>query len=79
MIGLLDYIADVYHNRKEEVAEQTKQIREQRAQAETSAPSDLDPDTATRVIAAIKSNFDPAFGGFGREPKSPTLKLSGSF
>ena len=71
MIGLLDYIADVYHNRKEEVAEQTKQMREQRAQAETSAPSDLDPDTAARVIAFIKSNFDFAYGGFGREPKFP--------
>ena len=71
MIGLLDYIADVYRNRKDEVAEQTRQMREQRAQTEAQTPSDLDPDTVSKVLASIKSNFDFAYGGFGREPKFP--------
>ncbi len=71
MIYLLDYIADIYHNRKDEVREQTAQMRQQRAQSETLPASELDPNTTAHVIDAIKHNFDFAYGGFGREPKFP--------
>lgn len=71
MIALLDYIADLYQNSKDGILEQAAQMRRQRAQSEALTPSALDPDTTANVIAAIKRNFDFAYGGFGSQPKFP--------
>jgi uncharacterized protein YyaL (SSP411 family) len=78
MVGLLDYIADLYRNDKDSILEQATKMREQRALSETLSPSDLDPNTTATVIAAIQRNFDPVYGGFGSQPKFPhpdTLRL----
>ena len=71
MIALLDYIADLYQNSKDSILEQAAQMRVQRAESEALTASDLDPDTTATVIAAIKRNFDFAYGGFGSQPKFP--------
>ncbi len=73
MVGLLDYIADLWKNDREQIAAQTLQTRAQRAQAEADVipPSDLDPETVPSVLAHIKRQFDPEFGGFGTQPKFP--------
>ena len=78
MVGLLDYIADLYRNDKDSILEQATKMREQRAQSEALSPSDLDSGTTTTVIAAIQRSFDPVYGGFGSQPKFPhpdTLRL----
>ena len=71
MVALLDYIADLYRNSKESILEQAAQMRAQRAESEALTASDLNPDTTATVIAAIKRNFDFAYGGFGSQPKFP--------
>jgi len=71
MVALLDYIADLYRNSKDSILEQAAQMRRQRAESEALTASDLDPDTTATVITAIKRNFDPAYGGFGSQPKFP--------
>ena len=71
MVALLDYIADLYRNSKESILEQATQMRRQRADSEALTASDLDPDTTATVITAIKRNSDPAYGGFGSQPKFP--------
>ena len=72
MVGLLDYIADVYHNHKDQVQEQTAQMRAQRAEVEAPPPaSDLDPQTVANVVKSLKRAFDFAYGGFGTQPKFP--------
>ena len=72
MIGLLDYIADIYRNQRDDVAAQTAQMRAQRAASEQEAnASDLDPETVPHVVAAILRNFDRLYGGFGSQPKFP--------
>ena len=71
MVALLDYIADLYRNSKDSILEQAEQVRRQRAESEALTAADLDPDTTATVIAAIKRNFDPAYGGFGSQPKFP--------
>ncbi len=71
MVALLDYIADLYRDSKESILEQAAQMRAQRAESEALTASDLDPDTTATVIAAIKRNFDFAYGGFGSQPKFP--------
>jgi uncharacterized protein YyaL (SSP411 family) len=71
MIGLLDYISDLYTNSKDQIAEQTAQMREQRAKSEGLTASELDPNTTANVIKSIQGQFDSAHGGFGRQPKFP--------
>ena len=71
MIGLLDHIADVYQNGKEQIRNQAAEMRQQKAESERLSPSLLDPDTTEIVLTAIRRNFDPQFGGFGSQPKFP--------
>ena len=71
MVGLLDYMADVYKNHKDEIAAQTAELREQRARSEALTLSDLDPDTTATVLKSIAGQFDSTYGGFGTQPKFP--------
>jgi len=76
MVALLDYIADLYRNSKDDMLEQAAQMRAQRAESEALSASDLDPDTTATVLKAIKRNFDFAYGGFtpssgSGQPKFP--------
>ncbi len=71
MIGLLDHIADVYQNGKEQIRDQAAEMRRQKTESERLSPSLLDPDTTEIVLTAIRRNFDPQFGGFGSQPKFP--------
>ena len=78
MVGLLDHIAATYTNGKDEIARQSVEMLTQKAASEALKSSDLDPSTTETVLVAIRRNFDPHFGGFGREPKFPhpdTLRL----
>ena len=78
MIGLLDHITEIYKNSKDQIAEQTAEVSAQRMASENLSPSALDAATTEMVLVAIRRNFDPQFGGFGREPKFPhpdTLRL----
>ena len=72
MTALLDYIADLWRNGREQIASQTAEVRAQRAQAEADAPAtDLDLDTVPTVLRNLAQQFDPAYGGFGTQPKFP--------
>ncbi|MDQ2688483.1 MAG: DUF255 domain-containing protein, partial [Armatimonadota bacterium] len=72
MVALLDYMSNIWKTQRESVAEQTAQMRAQRAASEENAPADdLDADTVPTVIKAIKGHFDSVHGGFGSQPKFP--------
>ncbi len=71
MTGLLDYMADVYKNHKDEIASQTADMREQRAKSEALTASEFDPNTTANVLKSIAGQFDPVYGGFGTQPKFP--------
>ena len=71
MAGLLDYMADVYKNHKDEIAAQTAKMREQRADSEALTPSELDPNTTATVLKSLAGQFDSVYGGFGSQPKFP--------
>ena len=71
MAGLLDYMADVYASQKDQIAQQTAEMREQRAKSEALTPSDLDPNTTVNILKSIQGQFDPVYGGFGNQPKFP--------
>ncbi len=71
MVGLLDYMADVYTNHKDEIAAQTADMREQKAKSEALTASEFDPNTTAHVLKSIAGQFDPIYGGFGTQPKFP--------
>ncbi len=71
MVGLLGYMAEMYANHKGEIAAQTAEMREQRANSEALVASELDPDTTANVLKSIAGQFDPIHGGFGHQPKFP--------
>ena len=71
MVGLLDYMANVYADQKDQIAEQAAEMREQRAKSEALTPSELDPNTTANVLKSIAGQFDPVYGGFGSQPKFP--------
>ncbi len=71
MVGLLDYMANVYAGNKEQIAAQTAEMREQRAAPEALTPSELDPNTTANVLKSIAGQFDSVYGGFGTQPKFP--------
>ena len=73
MVALLDYIADLWNNGRDQIIAQTAEVRAQRAQAGAgdAAASDLDPETVQTVLRHITRQFDPVYGGFGTQPKFP--------
>ncbi len=71
MIGLLDHMANIYANQKDEIAAQTAEMREQRTASEALTPSEFDPNTTANVLKSIQGQFDPIYGGFGTQPKFP--------
>jgi uncharacterized protein YyaL (SSP411 family) len=71
MVGLLDYMANVYASQKDQIAAQTAEMREQRSKSEALTPSEFDPNTTANVLKSIAGQFDPLYGGFGTQPKFP--------
>jgi len=71
MVGLLDHMANIYANQKDEIASQTAEMREQRTASEALTPSEFDPNTTANVLKSIAGQFDPVHGGFGTQPKFP--------
>ena len=71
MISLLDYIADFYTNKKDQLSAQTEDIRARRAETEATTLQSIDPETSAEVAASLNRNFDAVYGGFGKEPKFP--------
>jgi len=73
MVGLLDHIADIYTNQREQIEVQVSQMREYRPERQNGlkAETPLDPRTSTIIAESIVRNFDAQYGGFGTQPKFP--------
>jgi uncharacterized protein YyaL (SSP411 family) len=73
MIGLLDYLADLWENERDQITEQAQEAMAQRDQAESqwNASINIDPETVDSVLTSLEKSFDPLYGGFGSQPKFP--------
>jgi uncharacterized protein YyaL (SSP411 family) len=72
MIALLDYITNIFKDKKDEVSEQIAQMKAQQAAAETEVSNNpIDPRTVVKVLSTVKRAFDSVHGGFGSAPKFP--------
>ena len=70
---LLHALADAYHNRQEDVAKSTTEIREamQKLSGFHGGDGDLSMEVVTNAVRTLASNVDMVHGGFGSQPKFP--------
>ena len=70
---LLHALADAYHNRQEDVAKSTTEIREamQKLSGFHGGEGDLSLEVVTNAVRTLASNVDMVHGGFGSQPKFP--------
>src|SRR5207249_825726 len=58
-----------------DVAKRVAEMREKEREARASQPGDLSAEIVDAVGSIIRGQYDPQFGGFGREPKFPQPKI----
>jgi uncharacterized protein YyaL (SSP411 family) len=72
MKELLPQVNVHYRSNREEIAGKVAEMRLRRAAAlGEETPGDLTPEIFDQILAAIGSNYDPVYGGFGDHPKFP--------
>lgn len=71
--SVLEAVSDAYRDKKAEIEENAKQVREFLIQ--TTKPlatgAELTPERLSRAVEALGAQFDEAQGGFGNAPKFP--------
>ena len=75
MRSYLTQVADVWRDKRAELAERVREIREHEKEGHAQAPGELSWDIVETVGSLVRGQYDPQFGGFGREPKFPQPSL----
>jgi len=70
----LPQVADVWRDKREELTARMVEAQEKTA-APAAARTPLSWDIVDTVASLIRGQYDPQYGGFGREPKFPQPKL----
>jgi uncharacterized protein YyaL (SSP411 family) len=68
-------VANVWRDRRAELEPRLREMKEHEAHAHQQKVGDLDRAIVDSIAALIRGQYDPEFGGFGREPKFPQPKL----
>ena len=68
-------VDEVWSTKREEITARVAELREQEAQAKRPKSGDLSADIVDTVGALVRGQYDPQFGGFGRAPKFPQVRL----
>ncbi len=71
-------IADTWRDRREELEPRLREMKDHEAHERVEREQkvgDLDASIVGSIAALIRGQYDPEFGGFGREPKFPQPKL----
>jgi len=68
-------IADTWRDKRDELEPRLREMRAHEHEAHQQKPGDLDATIVSSIAALIRGQYDPEFGGFGREPKFPQPKL----
>jgi uncharacterized protein YyaL (SSP411 family) len=67
----------VWSTKREEITQRVAELRAQEAEARKPKSGDLSLDIVDTVGALVRGQYDPQFGGFGRSPKFPQVRLLG--
>ena len=68
-------IADTWRDKRDELEARVGEMKAHEHEAHAQKPGDLDAAIVSSIAALIRGQYDPEFGGFGREPKFPQPKL----
>ena len=68
-------IAGVWRDQRGELEPRLREMLAHEAEAHAQQPGELDSAIVDSISALIRGQYDPEFGGFGREPKFPQPKL----
>jgi len=68
-------VADVWRDKRGELEPRIREMRDHEAQAHEQRTGALDRSIVEAIGALIRGQYDPDYGGFGREPKFPQPKL----
>ncbi|HKC91314.1 MAG TPA: DUF255 domain-containing protein [Candidatus Limnocylindria bacterium] len=75
MRSYLAQVADLWSTRRSELAQRVAELREKELEARAPKSGDLSFEIVDQVGSLVRGQYDPQFGGFGREPKFPQPRL----
>jgi hypothetical protein len=75
MRSYLAQVADLWTTQRSELAQRVAELREKESEARAPKSGDLSFQIVDQVGSLVRGQYDPQFGGFGREPKFPQPKL----
>ena len=75
MRSYLAQVADLWSTQRADIAQRVAELREKENAARAPKSGDLSFQIVDQVGSLVRGQYDPQFGGFGREPKFPQPKL----
>jgi uncharacterized protein YyaL (SSP411 family) len=75
MRSYLAQVADLWATQRTDLAQRVAELREKENEARAPKSGDLSFQIVDQVGSLVRGQYDPQFGGFGREPKFPQPKL----
>ena len=75
MRSYLTTVADLWSSQRSDLAQRVAELREKEREARAPKAGDLSIQIVDQVGSLVRGQYDPQFGGFGREPKFPQPKV----
>jgi uncharacterized protein YyaL (SSP411 family) len=75
MRSYLGSVADLWSTQRSDLAQRVAELREKENEARAPKSGDLNFQIVDQVGSLVRGQYDPQFGGFGREPKFPQPRL----
>ena len=75
MRSYLPQVADLWATQRSDLAQRVAELREKEHEARSPKSGDLSFHIVDHVGSLVRGQYDPQFGGFGREPKFPQPRL----
>ncbi len=71
----LRQVADLWRDRRDELAARIKEQKAKEDEARAQKPGRLRAEIVDDVASLVRGQYDPQYGGFGRDPKFPQPRL----
>lgn len=75
MRAYLTQVAEVWRDKRAEIEQRVRDRQEHDHEGQAAQPGELSWDIVDAVASVIRGQYDPQFGGFGRQPKFPQPKV----
>jgi uncharacterized protein YyaL (SSP411 family) len=75
MWQVVNGVDEVWSSKREEITQRVAELRAQEAEARKPKSGEPSADIVDTVGALVRGQYDPQFGGFGRAPKFPQVRL----